>query len=451
MKFLAVSFFSFLCFFSFSQGKIQIDKIVAQVGENIILQSDIDAQKKQMIQSGFEIKEGTDCQVLEDIMFQELLINQAKIDSVEITDAQVDSEMESRLRMIEQQIGSRAKMEEFYGKTATQMKIEFRPVIRKKMIAEEMQRRITENITVTPKEIEAFFKKIPVDSIPLINSQLSFQQIVAFPEVTKDDKELARVKLQNILDGIKKGKDFESEARKWSEDPGSASKGGIMNASKGMMVPRFEAAIFALKEGEVSEVFETEFGFHIAKMIKRMGDDYICSHILIIPTFNRESLIKASNRIEECYNKLKQNEITWDNAVLQYSNDDNTKQNRGIITNPITGEQTWSSDELNQVDQQIYLLTDALNKGDISSPSLYFDYNERKQGVRIVRLMERTTPHRANLQDDYSLIQNAALSDKKQRILNEWVENKIKNAYIRIDQKHSLCNFESNWVKKTNN
>lgn len=430
---------------SFAQNRLNIDRVVAQIGENIILQSDLDAQKAQATSAGLELDDQSDCQILEDLMFQNLLVNQAKLDSLEITDAQVDAEMENRLRTIEQQIGGRAKMEEFYGKTVTQIKIEFRPLIKDRMLAEEMQREITQSLTVTPKEIEAFFSKIPTDSVPLINAQLSFQQIVVFPTITKEDKELARKKLEDIAEGIKKGRNFESEAKKHSEDPGSAPKGGVMNATRGMMVAPFEAALFSLKEGEVSNVFETEFGYHIVKLLKRNGDDYVCAHILIIPTFSRESLGKASEDIETCFQKLKSNEITWDEAVVKYSNDDNTKQNRGIIANPITGEQTWSMEDLNQVDQQIYLLTDALDKGEISTPSLYFDFNERKQGVRIVRLMDRTAPHRANLTDDYSLIQTAALNQKRQDVLKKWTDDKVKNAFIRIDPSLKDCQFDHQW------
>lgn len=433
---------------SLSQDRLTIDRIVAQIGENIILQSDLDAQKAQAASSGVELNDQSDCQILEDLMFQNLLVNQAKLDSLVITDEQVDAEMENRLRVIEQQIGSRAKMEEFYGKTVTQIKLEFRPLIKDRMLAEEMQREITQKITVTPKEIEVFFNKIPTDSIPLINAQLSFQQIVIFPTVNKEDKDLARKKLEDILAGVKAGRNFESEAKKHSEDPGSAPKGGVMNATRGMMVAPFEAAVFSLKEGEVSNIFETEFGYHIVKLLKRNGDDYVCAHILIVPTFSRESLGAASERIEECHSKLKSNEITWENAVSIYSNDDNTKQNKGIIANPITGEQVWSMEDLNQVDQQIYLLTDALDKGEISTPSLYFDFNERKQGVRIVRLMDRTAPHRANLNDDYALIQSAALNQKRQDALKIWTDDKVKNAFIRIDPSLDGCEFDHQWSTK---
>jgi peptidyl-prolyl cis-trans isomerase SurA len=427
---------------------VVVDKIAAQVGDNIILLSDIEAQKQQAIASGVIISPTMECEILEEIMYQELLLNQAILDSIVVSDEQVDAEMENRLRVIENQVGSREKMETFYGKTVNQIKDEFRPVIRERLLSEEMENTITKDISVTPKEVQDFFVTIPSDSIPLINSQLSFQQIVHYPEVTKDDKKLAADKLTEILNGIKNGKSFETQARIHSMDPGSAPMGGKIEASRGMMVPPFEAAVFSLNEGQISDIFESTYGYHIVKLISRKGDDYICQHILIIPEFSSLSLEKSALKMDSCYALLSQKKITWDEAVKLYSNDESTKQNKGIITNPITGEQTWDMEDLNQVDQQIFLLTDAMEKGDVSQPNLYMNLYDRKQGVRIVRLMERSEPHRANLKSDYALIKRAAENDKKQRLISNWVKSKIGNAYIRIDDSFQNCTFKNNWIRK---
>jgi peptidyl-prolyl cis-trans isomerase SurA len=437
--------FSAIISSAFTQGTV-VDKIIAQVGDNIILLSDIEAQKQQAKISGVNITSAIDCEILEKMMYQQLLVNQAKLDSLVISDENVDAEMENRLRVIENQIGSREKMEEFYGKTVNEIKNEFREVIRERLLAEEMERKITADISVTPKEVEEFFKTVPQDSIPLINAQLSFQQIVDYPEITKEDKKLAYDKLAGILADIKSGKNFSTQARIHSMDPGSAPLGGTIEASRGMMVPQFEAAAFSLKVGEISDIFETTYGYHILKLNSRKGDDYTCQHILIIPEFSGSALELSANRIDSCYLLLKQNQITWDEAVMTFSNDEATKQNKGIITNPYTGEQTWSMEDLNQIDQEIYLLTDAMEKGDISSPNLYMNIFERKQGVRIVRLMNRSEPHIANLKDDYALIKSAAENDKKEKLINEWIGSKLTNAYIRIDDSFVNCPFKNNWI-----
>lgn len=425
-----------------------IDKIVAQVGDHAILLSDIQGQKLQALQAGVALTHALDCQILEELMYQNLLLNQAALDSIEVSDAQVDGEMENRLRMIESQIGGRQKMEEFYGKSITQIKKEFRGAIKDQLLAQEMERTITQDITVTPREVEKFFNSLHPDSIPLINVKLSFQQIVHYPEITAEDKQRAFDHLAVIRRDIMEGKSFSTQARIHSMDPGSASKGGEISATRGMMVPAFESTVFSLEPGDISDIIETNYGYHIIKLIERKGDDYKCQHILIIPEFDNSALEASALKIDSCYQALNSGKISWDNAVLKYSNDEATMQNKGIITNPITGEQTWDMEDLNQVDQQIYLLTDAMEVGDISQPNLYINIFERKQGVRIVRLMKRTSPHKANLKDDYALIKGAAESNKKQQIVNEWIQAKIKNAYIRVDEAYQTCEFTNPWITK---
>ncbi|MCF8416331.1 MAG: peptidylprolyl isomerase [Crocinitomicaceae bacterium] len=447
LKFITISFL-FLATISFAQERKVVDKIVAQVGDNIILMSDLEAQKLQAIQAGMAVTKEMDCTVLEELMYNELLLNQAKLDSIEVSDEQVDSEMENRLRVLEEQIGGREKLEQFYGKSVTQIKEEFRPIIKDRLLSQEMERTITADITVTPKEVSDFFSKIPKDSIPLINAQLSFQQIVHYPEITKADKKRAFDQLSEIRKNITGGKSFDTQARIHSMDPGSAAQGGKITASRGMMVPPFEAAVFSLEVGDISDVFESSYGYHIVKLLDRKGDDYVCQHILIIPEYTNDALEFSALKMDSCYALLKENKITWDDAVARFSNDEMTKQNKGIITNPISGEQTWDMEDLNQVDQQIFLLTDNMEKGDITNPNLYVDIYERKQGIRIVRLMDRKPQHLANLKDDYALIKRAAENDKKQRTINNWIKTKIGNAYVRIDESYQDCQFRNPWFTK---
>ena len=436
---------------SAQNGKL-VNKVLAQVGDNIILMSDVEIQKIQAKQSEMNVDFDFSCSVLEKLMVQELLVNQAKLDSIEVSDEQVDAEMENRLRIIEKDMGGRDKLEEFYGKTTTQIKEEFRSIIKDRILAQEMERTITTGISVTPKEVSTFFEALPKDSIPFINMKLSFQQIVIYPDITPEDKKRAFTELEEVLNLIQvAGKSFETMARIHSDDPGSASQGGKIEASRGMMVPQFESTVFKLKVGEVSDIIETQYGYHIIKLISRKGDDYTCLHILNMPEFSNDAINEASIRMDECYSRLNQNEITWNEAVSQYSNDDKTKQNGGIITNPITGDQLWDMENLNQVDQQMYLLTDAMEKADITSPNLYVDIFERKQGIRIVRLMERYEPHVANIKDDYTLIKAAAENDKKQKTMAKWIDSKISNAFIRVDDSYQSCKFSYKWFANPNN
>ncbi len=260
--------------FAFAQPKM-IDKVVAQVGDNIILYSEIEGQKQAMKQGGNSVDSSTECQILEQMMYQFLLVNQAELDSIVISDEQVDSEMENRLRVIENQMkdvkdekGNPITIESFYGKSKTQIKEEFRVTIKKRLQGQEVERGITGKTTVSPREVEAFFNAIPKDSLPFINSQLGFQQIAIFPKITKQDKEKALAELKEIRRQVVEGKkNFQTMARINSDDPGSAKDGGKIEATRGMMVKPFEATAYSLKQGEISEIFETEYGYHFMQLI----------------------------------------------------------------------------------------------------------------------------------------------------------------------------------------
>ena len=439
--------FIFLSSSVFAQKKpIVVDKIVAQVGDEIILLSDLQSQKLQMVQAKVEVTKQTDCEIIEGLMYQNLLLNQALLDSIVLPEGQVNSEMESRLRVIEQQIGGREKMEKFYGKTVSEIKAEFYDIIEDRLLTQEVERTITEGLSVTPKEVKAFYSGIPNDSIPYINATIGFQQIVVYPKITDEDKKASYNKLNDILKAIQGGKSFDTQARINSDDPGSAKDGGRIEATRGMMVPQFEATVFSLKPGEVSTIFETDYGYHIVKLVERKGDDYVCQHILIVPQFSAAELELAARQMDSCYMELKANKITWEEAVLKYSNDEDTKQNKGIISDPRTGEQAWSTENLNEIDQQIYLLTNTLKLGEFSTPSLYANIFDGKQGIRMVKIMSKTEPHKANLTQDYALIKRAAENEKKERILREWTQEKIGNAYIKIDDDYKECVFNNKWV-----
>lgn len=448
-------FFTLALTKSFAQPKM-IDKVIAQVGENIILYSELEGQKQSLKQNGTPVENIDECALLEQMLYNFLLVNQAELDSVQISNEQVDAEMENRLRVIEGQMknvkddkGNPITIESFYGKTKSQIKEEFRSTIKKRLQGQEVERGITADIDVSPLDVETFFNSIPKDSLPFINSQLSFQQIAIFPRITKADKELAFKTISDLRKQVVSGKiTFCTAASLHSEDPGSAKICGRIEGTRGMMVKPFEATAYSLKVGQISEVFETEYGFHFMQLVERKGDDYVVNHVLISPKFSLDSLDASSKRMEKCFEDLKQNKLTWEDAIKIYSNDANTKENKGYITNPITGEVKWSVEEVNQVDPMMFQLTDGLEVNQITAPTLYFDFNERKEAIRIVRVAERTKPHVGNLKDDYNLFRMMALEDKKQKAILAWTKSKISTAYIRIDDSYKDCKFENQWVPK---
>jgi peptidyl-prolyl cis-trans isomerase SurA len=450
LKYIKLTLITLFIFGLSNNGNAQvIDKIVAQVGDEIVLLSDLQEQKLQMIQQGENVSNTTDCLILEKILYQKLLVNQAQIDSLEVSDDMVNGEMEQRIAYFEEQIGGREKLEEFYGKSVAQIKAEFFNIIKKRILAEQMEDKITENLVVTPKDVKAFYNSLHKDSIPYINSKISVAHVVIYPEISEDDKMKAKTSLemyrQQIVDGKKQ---FETIALTKSDDPGSRLKEGDLGwQTRGTMVPEFEAALFALEKNEISPVFETQYGFHIVQLLDRKGDNYHVRHILIAAKSNGKAFEAAAMKLDQIYKDIKNNKITFEEAARLFSTDDKSKNNGGKIVNPYTSDYFWDIQNINEIDPQMYRIIDRMKVGDFSSPSLYDNMYEQKSGVRIVKLINRTNPHKANLTDDYQLIQNACAEEKKQAIIKAWVQNKIEGAFIKIDPNYFGCTFNYKWIK----
>jgi peptidyl-prolyl cis-trans isomerase SurA len=426
-----------------------IDKIVAQIGDEIILLSSLQEQRLQLIQSGIEGNTLSDCAFLEEFMFEKLLINQAKIDSIEVPDEMVNQEMEQRLDYIAKQIGSIEKLEEFYGKSVARIKAEFFDLIKKRMLAERMRETITENVRITPNEVKEFYKSLPKDSIPYINSKITVAQIVIYPQITTADKNLAKTRLEGYLKDILEGnKKFQNVAALYSDDPGSKVSGGDLGwQTRGTMVPEFEAALFNLKPMEISPVFETMYGYHIVQLIERKGDNYHSRHILISPKVSDMELDRAANLVDSLYKQINFGNITFEEAARRFSQDLESKYNGGQIVNPYTNDYFWDVQNINDIDPQMYRLIQGLKIGNYSTPSLYDNYMDRKQGVRIVKLLGRTEPHIASLETDRQLIEMAALNQKKEAVIDAWIASKIGGNYVEIAPEYlKTCTFKYNWV-----
>jgi peptidyl-prolyl cis-trans isomerase SurA len=437
---------------SFAQtGAKVIDRIVAQLGEEIILLSDIQNRRLDIIQEGGKMDATTDCSILEEMLFEKLLITQAQLDSIEIPDDYVNAEMENRIRYIAQQIGSIEELEKFYGKSVAQIKAEFFNLIKKRMMAERMRDMITENVLITPNEVKLFYNNLPKDSLPYINAKISVAQIVLYPQITEDDKIKRKKELELRRKQITEGeRTFDGVALLESDDPGSRIQGGDLGwNSRGSMVPEFEAELFKLEKDGISPVFETMYGFHIVQLLDRKGDNYHCRHILFMPKVNDKALMKAATSIDSLYKAIKKGTISFEDAAIQYSQDEYSKQNGGKIVNPYTGDYFWDIQNINEIDPQMSTLINSMRIGDYSQPALYDNMMEQKKGVRIVKLMDRTKPHIANLKDDYQLIQMAALNEKKQAVIDEWVKSKIEGIFVRIFDANFIdqCTYRYPWIK----
>jgi peptidyl-prolyl cis-trans isomerase SurA len=423
-----------------------VDGVVAIVGANVILRSDIENQYLQFRAQG-NIQgsaEKVRCQIIEGLLFQKLLYHQAQIDSVKITESQVDGEMDHRMRMFINQIGSPEKLEEYYQKSISEIKEEMRDIIKEQMMVQSSQEKITKDVNITPSEVKAYLKKLPKDSIPEISSEIEVGMIMKSPVIGDAEKQACIDRLKSFKERIKKGDDFSTLAVLYSEDPGSAKKGGELGMFKrGDMRIEFEAAAFKLKPGEISDIVETEDGFHIIQMIERKGEYINVRHILLQPKVLLASMTRAKTILDSVGNLFEQKKITFADAVVKFS-DDPTRNNGGLIINPVTGTSKF---EASQLDPKIFFVIDKLKVGDISAPMLY--KTERgKEEYRLYYLKTRTVPHKANLQDDYAKIHQMALDEKKMNIMNAWIKERIVKTFISIDEEYRKCPFQREWIKK---
>lgn len=430
-----------------------IDKVVAVVGKNIILQSDIENQYIQYRMQG--MAEGTGKEVrgriLEDLLLQKLMLNQAEMDSITVTDEQVEAELNRRIQWFIARIGSQEKMEAQFGKSMSEIKDEVRQASKDNMLQEQVQAKIMENVVVTPKEVKEFYRDIPRDSLPMIDSDYELVQIVKRPPVSIDEKLMVKDRLYQIRKRILDGESsFATMAVLYSEDPGSSRQGGELGfAGKGVYATEFENVAFNLRDGEISDVVETEFGFHIIQLIERRGETINCRHILLTAKVPVEALEKAQNELDSVAQLVRNGDMTFEEACKKYSDDD-SKNNGGYLTNMGTGGNWLSMKDLQELEQSypeyknLAFVINRLEVGEISDP-LPMTTNENKDAFRLIMIKRKTEPHQANLKDDYNLIQNWAMSQKRQEALGKWVSEKAAKAYIRLDDTFKDYDFYYDW------
>lgn len=428
-------------------GKI-VDQVIAVVGGNIVLESEVEAQYMQYkMQEGIPAGGSSDeikCSLLETMLYQKLLLNQAELDSVEVSDGQVEAEMDRRLRHYISMIGSPDKFEEYYGKSIVEFKEELREQVRELIRVETVQQTITANVKITPSEVRAFFRKIPNDSLPLINSEIEMAQVVKLPPINYEEIEKVKNKLREFRLRVINGETFATLAILYSEDPGSAKNGGELGLfGRGEMFPAFEASAFTLKKGEVSDIVQTEAGYHILQLIERRGEYVNVRHILLRPKVSPLDLAKAKIELDSIADLIEDDKYTFEECVQEFS-DDPSKNNGGLLINPMTGTSLFDSD---QMDPKVFFVVDKLEVGDISSP-VQFQTMDGKDAYRILFLKSRTDPHKANLKQDWDKIQEWALEDKKQQEIGIWIGEKSENTYIKINKEFDGCVFLNTWASR---
>lgn len=440
----------FVIFFSFSlkaQEMQTIDRIVAVVGQNIILQSDIESQYLQYrLQGGIKGSASSiRCEILEDLMFQKLMLNQAEMDSITVTDEQVNSEVDRLISYFISQLGSQENLEKYYKKTMSEIREDLFRVRKDQLLVEQVQQAILANVEVTPSEVKNYYHSMSKDSIPMVNSKYEIAHLVKKPPITLDQKLEVKDRLYKMRKRILDGERFSTLALLYSEDPGSAKKGGELGFhGKGEFAPEFEAAAFNLRDGEISEVIETEFGFHIIQMIERKGEFVNVRHILLTVKVDLETLQTAYDELDSIAQLIHNDSITFDEAVRRFS-DEKDRINGGILVNPVTGGTLFDASEL---DQQVSVTVNKLKVGEISEP-VPMKTSDNKDACRLICLKKKTEPHKANLKDDYTLIRDLAMQKKREKMIGDWISNKSAKAYIKVNDDFKDCdfNFEWNFVK----
>lgn len=446
-NFLFSILFLFILLCSFfpvhSQEKVIIDQVVAVVGNSAILESDIVNQRRQLQAQGINLGSNPDCALLDDMLYQKLLYNQAVLDSIVVSDGQVEQVLERRLRYFIAQIGSREKLEAYYGKTVDELKEEFRDIVREQELGQQMEAKITANVKVTPSEVRSFFNRLPEDSIPMIESELVLGQIVKKPPVQAEEIANVKSRLEEFKRRVVNGENFNTLAVLYSEDPGSARRGGELGFfGRGELYPEFEAAAFNLRPGELSDIVETDAGYHLIQMIERRGEQFNVRHILLQPKVSPLDLMAARQQLDSIRTLIQNGEMTFAEAALKFS-DDPGKINQGLMVNPYTGTTRFRSEE---IEPNLFFVVDQMEVGDVSAP-IGMVTEEGQQAFRIVQLQSRTEAHRGNLQQDYDYIQQLALDEKKRKATQAWINRRLPNTYVFVHEKFRDCPFELEWLK----
>ena len=419
-----------------------IDRIEAIIGDQVVLRSDFESQYIQYLSQGNLKSEKIKCEIIEDILFQKLLVNQAMIDSVVVADDEIEDEIRKRLNYFESQLGSPDKIEEYFGKSKIEIESELSEVIRDQFLAQKVQGSISPNVKVTPAEVKDFFNNQNKSDIPIVPTRIEALQLIVKPVIS----DAQRVKLIDKLNGFRSrvydGEDFKMLATLYSDDIGSANSGGELGfVNRGDLVPEFERAAFRLKEGEISEVVESQFGFHIVQLIERRGEQINVRHILLKTKISSTALHNAKLKIEEIEKEIRDEQISFEQAIVKYSEDESAN-NGGLLLNPNTMSTMHTIDDMAP---SLKYIVENLSVGEFSSAAA-MKMPDETQAYRILKINKRIESHAANLVDDFSMIKDFAINIKRQDELMHWIKEKINKTYIKINDHISDCKFKNKWV-----
>jgi peptidyl-prolyl cis-trans isomerase SurA len=423
-----------------------IDEIIGVAGGEILLMSELETSALEVTKGKGGLNQEQYCSLYENLLFQKLLLNQSKLDSIEVTDAEVQGQVQRRLDYFVQMFGSVEEFEKNYGKSTAQLKDEYFDLIKDQLLVQRMQETITKNVRTTPSDVQRYFATVPQDSLPLIGEQVQYSRIIVDPEVKETQKQETINFLDSIRTRLSKGQGIMSiEAAKWSEDPGSSAKGGCYPLQrKGSFVPEFEAAVFNTPEGGYSPVFETTYGYHFVKVLEIRGEYYESCHILMSPKVSVSDLDRARLQLDSVMNILRTDTLSFSKAAQRYSTDESTKNQGGRVMNQYNGGTKHDVAGLT-ADLNLTLMT--LKPGEISEPVIITTEDGHQQYV-IYRLDNRIPAHVANIKDDYDIFESVAREKANQEEVDKWMRKRLNSTYVQIGENYKGCAFEFPW--KTN-
>lgn len=453
---LAMSFAAGLCATAQDEDKTSaapqqsvVDEVIWVVGDEAILKSDVEAARVQAAQEGTHWNGNPDCVIPEQLAVQKLFLHQAAIDSIEVTESEIATGVEEQLSYWIQMVGSREKLEEYKKESISQMRNELHDALRDRQKTQKMRNKLVESVSVTPAEVRRYFSKLPQDSVPFIPTAVEVQIITQTPKIEQEEINRVKDELRDFTDRITKGEtSFSSLARLYSEDPGSARRGGELDyAGRGVFDPAFANVAFNLTDPKkISKIVESEFGYHIIQLIDKRGDKIKVRHILLKPQVSQAAIEASKARLDSIRTDIVNGVFTFDEGATVISDDKDTKNNRGLMSNVVEQSRT-SKFRMQDLPSEVAKVVDTMKVGEVSAP---FDMiNERGKTVcAIVKLKNRVDGHKATITEDYQEMKNIVLNKRKEQTLHDWVVGKIKSTYVRINDQYKDCEFEyQGWVR----
>ncbi|MFW6310027.1 MAG: foldase protein PrsA [Prolixibacteraceae bacterium] len=439
----------FLAFFvadtAFSQDKV-VDQIVAVVGGNIILKSDIEQMYMDQQARGMTSDGDMKCEILEEYLIDKLLIAEAELDTnIQVTDSQINQQMDGQLQMYVAHFGSEKAVEDYFGKPISEIKSEMQGAIKSQLLSSQMKQTIISDVTATPSEVRHYYRNLGEEDIPVIPTQYEYAQITIKPEIELEEENRVKQELRKLKDRIENGSNFAAMAVIYSEGPSAKDGGELGYLGRAQLDPAYAAAAFNLKGGRVSNVVESEFGYHIIQLIDKKGEKINTRHILMRPKASVEAREQAHERLDSLATLIRKEKIGFKEAAMRFSSDESTRTNGGVAINPSTMSSKFT---VEQLEPDVSKELAKLKIGEISEPFQTIDQESKQAVFKIIKLVDKIEGHKANLQNDYQLLAEQFLMKKQEKVLEEWVNSKQSNTYIRIDETFANCNFNfENWKK----